>query len=144
VHAGLWLSGRHPPAGLKYLAKFHELEVSHGGCALDHFGARALHGGSDWIGAAFCGAGFFAMHESCATPGLGKPLGCRGTDPRLRPMQNTNVDLELLRLEEDLRVARERLARIIRMVPDPAVLKAAEDLCAKAMAALAAYRRKKA
>jgi hypothetical protein len=29
------------------------------------------------------------------------------------------------------------------MVPDPAVLKAAEDLCAKAMAALAAYRRKK-
>ncbi|MEA2806347.1 MAG: hypothetical protein QOJ17_488 [Rhodospirillaceae bacterium] len=68
MHAGLWLSGRHPPAGLKYLAKFHELEVSHGGCALDHFGARALHGGSDWIGAAFCGAGFFSMHESCATP----------------------------------------------------------------------------
>jgi hypothetical protein len=50
----------------------------------------------------------------------------------------------LLRLEEDLRVARERLARIIRMVPDPAVLKAAEDLCAKAIAALAAYRRKRA
>ena len=91
---------------------------------------------------AFCGAGFFAMHESCATPALGKPLGCRATDPKLRPMQNT--DLELLRLEEDLRVARERLARIIRMVPDPAVLKAAEDLCAKAMAALTAYRRKKA
>jgi CBS-domain-containing membrane protein len=59
-------------------------------------------------------------------------------------MQNTDVDLELLRLEEDLRVARERLARIIHMIPDPAVLKAAEDLCAKAIAALAAYRRKRA
>ena len=52
-------------------------------------------------------------------------------------------DLELLRLEEVLRLARDRLARIIRMVPDPAVVRAAEDLCAKAMAALAAYRRKK-
>ena len=55
-------------------------------------------------------------------------------------MQNT--DLELLRLEEDLRVARERLAGIIRMVPDPAVLKAAEDLCAKAIAAVSAYKAK--
>jgi CBS-domain-containing membrane protein len=71
---------------------------------------------------------------------VGKPLDCRGTDPRLRTMQITDVDLELLRLEEVLRVARERLAGIIRMVPDPAVLKAAEDLCAKAIAALAAYR----
>jgi CBS-domain-containing membrane protein len=59
-------------------------------------------------------------------------------------MQITDVDLELLRLEEVLRVARERLAGIIRMVPDPAVLKAAEDLCAKAIAALGEYRRKKA
>jgi hypothetical protein len=59
-------------------------------------------------------------------------------------MQNTDVDLELLRLEEDLRVGRERLARISRMVPDPAAVKAAEDLCAKVIAALAAYRRKKA
>ena len=54
-----------------------------------------------------------------------------------------NPDLELLRLEEALRLARDRLARMIRMIPDPAALKAAEDLCAKAMAALAAYRRKK-
>jgi hypothetical protein len=38
----------------------------------------------------------------------------------------------------------EREARIIRMVPDPAVLKAAEELCEKAIAALAAYRSKKA
>jgi hypothetical protein len=59
-------------------------------------------------------------------------------------MQNTDVDLELLRLEEDLRVARERLARISRSIPDAATLKAAEDLCAKAIAALADYRRKKA
>jgi hypothetical protein len=57
-------------------------------------------------------------------------------------MQNT--DLELLRLEEALRVARERLARISRSIPDAAALKAAEDLCAKAIAALADYRRNKA
>jgi hypothetical protein len=31
---------------------------------------------------------------------------------------------------------------MIRMVPDPAVLKAAEDLCAEAAAAVAAYQAK--
>jgi hypothetical protein len=51
-------------------------------------------------------------------------------------------DFELPRLEEILRLARDRLALIIRMVPDPAVLKAAEDLCAEAAAAVAAYQAK--
>ena len=46
---------------------------------------------------------------------------------------------ELLRLEEVLRLARDRLALIIRMVADPAVLRAAEDLCAEAIAAVGAY-----
>ena len=50
-----------------------------------------------------------------------------------------NPDLELLRLEEVLRLARDRLAGIIRMVPDPAVLRAAEDLSAEAIAAVGAY-----
>jgi len=49
-------------------------------------------------------------------------------------------DLELLRLEEVLRLARERLALIILQVGDPAVIKAAEDLCAEAAAAVAAHR----
>jgi hypothetical protein len=35
-----------------------------------------------------------------------------------------------------LLLARDRLALMIRMVPDPAVLKAAEDLCAEAAAAV--------
>ena len=47
-----------------------------------------------------------------------------------------NPDLELLRLEEVLRLARDRLARISRMGADPAVVKAAEDLCAEAAAAV--------
>jgi hypothetical protein len=51
-------------------------------------------------------------------------------------------DFELLRLEEVLRLARDRLALIIRMVPDPAVLRAAEDLCAEAAAALRLYMTK--
>jgi hypothetical protein len=51
-------------------------------------------------------------------------------------------DFELLRLEEVLRLARDRLALIIRMVPDPAVLRAAEDLCAEAAVALRLYRTK--
>jgi hypothetical protein len=34
---------------------------------------------------------------------------------------------------------RDRLAGIIRMVPYPAVLRAAEDLCAEAIAAVGAY-----
>jgi hypothetical protein len=55
-----------------------------------------------------------------------------------------NLDFELLRLEEIVRLARDRLALIIRMVPDPAVVKAAEDLCAEAVAALGVYRAKAA
>ncbi len=49
-------------------------------------------------------------------------------------------DLEWLRLEQVLRLARERLAMIIEKVGDPAAIKAAEDLCAEAEAALAAHR----
>jgi hypothetical protein len=49
-------------------------------------------------------------------------------------------DLELRRLEEVLRLARERLTLIIRTVGDPAAIKAAEHLCAEAAAAVAAHR----
>jgi hypothetical protein len=52
----------------------------------------------------------------------------------------TNLDPELLRLEEALCLARERLALIIQKVGDPAAIKAAEDLCAEAAAAVAAYK----
>jgi hypothetical protein len=54
-------------------------------------------------------------------------------------LQQKSPDLELIRLEQVLRVARDRSALIIRMVPDPAVLKVAEDLCAEAIAAVDAY-----
>jgi hypothetical protein len=49
-----------------------------------------------------------------------------------------NLDPELLRLEEVLRLARVRLALVIEKVGDPAAIKAAEDLCAEAAAAVAA------
>jgi hypothetical protein len=49
-------------------------------------------------------------------------------------------DPELLRLEEVVRLARDRLAGIIRLVPDAAALRAAEDLCVEASEAVAAYR----
>jgi hypothetical protein len=45
-------------------------------------------------------------------------------------------------IEEVLRLARVRLGGIIRMVPDPAVVKAAEELCAEAVVALGVYRAK--
>ena len=51
-----------------------------------------------------------------------------------------NPDPELLRLEEVLRLARERLALIIQKVDDPAAIKAAQDLCAEAVTAVAARR----
>ena len=51
-----------------------------------------------------------------------------------------SVDRELLRLEENLRVARERLNRISRAVTDAAALRAVEDLCAQALAAVVAYK----
>jgi hypothetical protein len=52
-------------------------------------------------------------------------------------LQQRSPDLELIRLEQVLRVARDRSALIIRMIPDPAVLKVAEDL--SAIAAVDAY-----
>jgi hypothetical protein len=63
-----------------------------------------------------------------------------GTSLKTREETMVSSELELLRLEEVLRLARDRLAGIIRMVPDPAVVKAAEDLCAEAVAAVGAYR----
>jgi hypothetical protein len=48
-------------------------------------------------------------------------------------------DLELLRLERALDQARDRLSWITRLISDPAVLRAAEDLCLKATAARDAY-----
>ena len=53
-------------------------------------------------------------------------------------------DHQLARLEEVLRLARERLAGIIRMVPDPAAIKAAEDLCAEAVASIGVHKAKQA
>jgi hypothetical protein len=53
-----------------------------------------------------------------------------------------HLDPELLRLEEALRLARERLTLIIQKVDDRAAIKAAEDLCAEAVAAVAAHRAK--
>jgi hypothetical protein len=49
-------------------------------------------------------------------------------------------DLELQRLDEALRLARRRLALVIEKVGDPAAIRAAEDLCAEAAAAVAAHR----
>ena len=48
-------------------------------------------------------------------------------------------DLELLRLERALHQARDRLGWITRFISDAAVLRAAEDLCAEAAAAVDAY-----
>jgi hypothetical protein len=48
-------------------------------------------------------------------------------------------DLELLRLERALHQARDRLGWITRLYSDPAVLRAAEDLCIEAAAARDAY-----
>ena len=53
-----------------------------------------------------------------------------------------DADSELQRLEQTVRLARERLAQIIQKVGDPRAIKAAEDLCAEAAAAVAAYQAK--
>ena len=53
-----------------------------------------------------------------------------------------SVDPELRRLEKILLKARVRLDRITWSFSDPTVLKAAEDLCAKAAAAVAAHKSK--
>lgn len=54
-----------------------------------------------------------------------------------------NADLELLRLEKALRVARERLTQIVQGVNDPAAVKAGEELYAEAAAAVAAHKAKR-
>jgi hypothetical protein len=54
----------------------------------------------------------------------------------------TNPDLELAQLEKAPRLAQGRLALVVRMISDPAVVKAAEELCAEAVAALGVYRTK--
>jgi hypothetical protein len=45
--------------------------------------------------------------------------------PQVGQRQTASPDLELLRLEEVLRLARDRLALVIRMLPDSALLRAA-------------------
>ena len=51
-------------------------------------------------------------------------------------------DLELLRLEQALRQAHERLMRITLSFSDRTVLTAAEDICADAATAVAEYKGK--
>jgi hypothetical protein len=51
-------------------------------------------------------------------------------------------DLELVRLEEALRLARERLALIVQNVGDPGAIKAAEDPCENAAAAVTEHKAK--
>ena len=53
-----------------------------------------------------------------------------------------NVDPELQRLEEAVRVARERVAQVRQSVADPAAIKAAIELCAEAIEDLAAHQAK--
>ena len=54
-----------------------------------------------------------------------------------------NVAPELQRLEETIRVARERLTQVIQKVADPAAIKAATNICAEAIAAVRAYLAKR-
>jgi hypothetical protein len=58
---------------------------------------------------------------------------------RDRAENMSKSDLELLRLERALHRARDRLGSLTRFISDPAVLRAAEDLCAEAAAAVDAY-----
>jgi hypothetical protein len=67
-------------------------------------------------------------------------LHCLNDRRQRRPAIMANLDPELLRLEEVLRRARVRLALVIEKVGDPAAVKAAEDLCAEAAAAVAAHK----
>ena len=53
-------------------------------------------------------------------------------------------DHELARLEEVLRLAHDRLALVVRMIPDPGAVKAAEDLCAEAVASIGVHKAKQA
>jgi hypothetical protein len=51
-------------------------------------------------------------------------------------------DPELLRLEEALRAARQRLELVAEKLGDPGVIKAAQDICEEAAAAVTAHRAK--
>ena len=53
--------------------------------------------------------------------------GEHGWSFKIKEATMAHPDLELARLEEVLRQARDRLALIIRMISDPAVVKAAEE-----------------
>jgi hypothetical protein len=50
-----------------------------------------------------------------------------------------NVDAELEKLKEAVRVACEQITQMIQRVTDPAAIKAASDICAEAITALRAY-----
>ena len=54
-----------------------------------------------------------------------------------------NVETELQRLEKAVRVACKRVTEVAYKVSDPAVIKAATDICAEAVAALRAYLAKR-
>jgi hypothetical protein len=54
-----------------------------------------------------------------------------------------NVDAELERLKEEVRVACTRVTQVIQKVSDPAAIKAVTDICAEAITALRAYVAKK-
>ena len=72
----------------------------------------------------------------------GNPGGEHLKDGSLSPAWQAkmdNPDLELLRLEGVLLHAQERLARITRLIPDPAVLRAAEELWKDAASAVRAH-----
>jgi hypothetical protein len=60
--------------------------------------------------------------------------------PDFRTLRLMHSDLELLRLERAQHQASERLGWITRLNSDPAVLRAAEELCSEATAALDAYQ----
>jgi hypothetical protein len=53
------------------------------------------------------------------------------------------VDAELQRLKEAVRVTCKRVTQVIQKVADPAAIKAATDLCAEAIEALRAYLAKR-
>jgi CBS-domain-containing membrane protein len=54
-----------------------------------------------------------------------------------------NIDPDLQRLEEVIRVARERLTQVMQKVADAAAVKAATDICTEAIAAVRAYLAKR-
>jgi hypothetical protein len=65
--------------------------------------------------------------------------GIIGLQTDLRACNMAHPDLELLRLEQALTRARERLTWIVLKIADPPTIKAAEDLYAEAVAAVRAH-----